>query len=185
MWERNVTYCSSEDNKLLLLPAINGLVGISAHSSKTLEKQISNSITFFCFLFQFPVTVKEYGAVTDIDFSPLEPYNFAVSSSTRVSKVRGCLRQEVEGGIVIMAWKPVTPRKMENVDFKKLWWWCNNLYWGIQNLFLYRFVIDKQNKYFLQNIFWSLIIVFICYFHMTGTNLQSLNKPDREIFIPV
>nr|XP_054755792.1 U3 small nucleolar RNA-associated protein 15 homolog [Lytechinus pictus] len=34
--------------------------------------------------FEFPVTVKEYGAVTDIDFSPVEPYNFAVSSSTRV-----------------------------------------------------------------------------------------------------
>lgn len=34
--------------------------------------------------FKFPVLVKEYGAVTNIDFSPVRPYDFAVTSSMRV-----------------------------------------------------------------------------------------------------
>ncbi|CAH1241709.1 UTP15 [Branchiostoma lanceolatum] len=34
--------------------------------------------------FEFPVTVKEYGAVSCVDFSPVEPYSFAVTASDRV-----------------------------------------------------------------------------------------------------
>ncbi|XP_071494279.1 U3 small nucleolar RNA-associated protein 15 homolog [Diadema antillarum] len=34
--------------------------------------------------FEFPVVVKEYGAVSDIDFCPVEPFSFAASCSTRV-----------------------------------------------------------------------------------------------------
>ncbi|XP_072050689.1 U3 small nucleolar RNA-associated protein 15 homolog [Amphiura filiformis] len=34
--------------------------------------------------FEFPVTVKEFGAITHIEFSPVEPHKFAVTSSSRV-----------------------------------------------------------------------------------------------------
>ncbi|XP_022110346.1 U3 small nucleolar RNA-associated protein 15 homolog [Acanthaster planci] len=34
--------------------------------------------------FEFPVTVKEFGAVTCVDFNPQKPHQFAVTSSTRV-----------------------------------------------------------------------------------------------------
>nr|CAB3267575.1 U3 small nucleolar RNA-associated protein 15 homolog [Phallusia mammillata] len=33
---------------------------------------------------QFPITIKEFGAVTDVAFQPAEPHYFAVTSSTRV-----------------------------------------------------------------------------------------------------
>ncbi|XP_070543000.1 U3 small nucleolar RNA-associated protein 15 homolog [Ptychodera flava] len=33
---------------------------------------------------EFPVTVKEFGAVSHIEFSPIDPHNFAVTSSARV-----------------------------------------------------------------------------------------------------
>jgi len=35
-------------------------------------------------LLQNPVNVKHYNKITDIEFSPLDPYDFAVTSSTRV-----------------------------------------------------------------------------------------------------
>lgn len=38
-----------------------------------------------CFVFQSPVQIKEFGAITKIDFSPLPPHNYAVTASTRVS----------------------------------------------------------------------------------------------------
>ncbi|XP_033634778.1 U3 small nucleolar RNA-associated protein 15 homolog [Asterias rubens] len=34
--------------------------------------------------FEFPVTVKEFGAISSIDFNPKKPHQFAVTSSTRV-----------------------------------------------------------------------------------------------------
>ncbi|XP_067928727.1 U3 small nucleolar RNA-associated protein 15 homolog [Watersipora subatra] len=34
--------------------------------------------------FEFPITKKEYGPITDVQFSPTEPYQYAVTSSTRV-----------------------------------------------------------------------------------------------------
>ncbi|ELR15292.1 U3 small nucleolar RNA-associated protein 15 family protein [Acanthamoeba castellanii str. Neff] len=34
--------------------------------------------------FKFPVLIKQYGAVTSINFSPVSPHNFAVTSSSRV-----------------------------------------------------------------------------------------------------
>lgn len=34
--------------------------------------------------FRFPILTKQYGAVTNIDFSSVDPYDFAVTSSTRV-----------------------------------------------------------------------------------------------------
>lgn len=37
------------------------------------------------YVFQSPVQMKEFGAVTKIDFSPLTPHNYAVTASTRVS----------------------------------------------------------------------------------------------------
>lgn len=36
-------------------------------------------------VFQSPVQIKEFGAITKIDFSPLPPHNYAVTASTRVS----------------------------------------------------------------------------------------------------
>lgn len=38
-----------------------------------------------CFAFsQAPVQIKEFGAITNIDFSPVSPHNFAVTAFTRV-----------------------------------------------------------------------------------------------------
>lgn len=36
------------------------------------------------FHLKVPVTKKEYGAITDIDFCPTDPHYFAVTNSTRV-----------------------------------------------------------------------------------------------------
>ena len=44
----------------------------------------SLSVDFF---FQFPITKKEFGAVTDVAFSPVDPYNYAVTSSARVRNI--------------------------------------------------------------------------------------------------
>lgn len=38
-----------------------------------------------CFFFQPALQIKEFGAVTKIEFSPLPPHNYAVTASTRVS----------------------------------------------------------------------------------------------------
>jgi U3 small nucleolar RNA-associated protein 15 len=40
--------------------------------------------SFSCDAIQFPVLIKQYGAVTSINFSPVSPHNFAVTSSSRV-----------------------------------------------------------------------------------------------------
>ncbi|TPX49459.1 hypothetical protein SeMB42_g01569 [Synchytrium endobioticum] len=48
--------------------------------------------------FKIPITVKEYAAVTDIQFSPTAPYDFAVTSSTRVqvySSVTNTVRKTI------------------------------------------------------------------------------------------
>ncbi len=45
------------------------------------------SIHIHCFVFQSPVQIKEFGAITKIDFSPLPPHNYAVTASTRVSPI--------------------------------------------------------------------------------------------------
>jgi len=39
---------------------------------------------FVIFVFQFPITKKEYGPIIDVNFSPTEPYQYAVASSSRV-----------------------------------------------------------------------------------------------------
>ncbi|CAH1797851.1 unnamed protein product [Owenia fusiformis] len=44
---------------------------------------------------EFPVIKKEYGAVTNIDFSPVEPYNFAVTNSSRV-QIYNCRSNQAE-----------------------------------------------------------------------------------------
>lgn len=36
------------------------------------------------FYFQFPTTIKHYGFINGLDFSPVNPYNVAVSYSTKV-----------------------------------------------------------------------------------------------------
>ena len=36
-------------------------------------------------LSQAPILIKEFGAVSNIDFSPVTPHNFAVTAFTRVS----------------------------------------------------------------------------------------------------
>ncbi|XP_071100643.1 U3 small nucleolar RNA-associated protein 15 homolog [Haliotis cracherodii] len=46
------------------------------------EKETSDNI--YWKQLEVPITKKEYGAITDIDFSPTEPYNYAVTNSTRV-----------------------------------------------------------------------------------------------------
>lgn len=38
-------------------------------------------------LLQSPILLKEYGAVTSIDVSPMEPHEYAVTTSTRVSLI--------------------------------------------------------------------------------------------------
>lgn len=46
------------------------------------------AVAYPCFcLFQPPVQIKEFGAVTHIDISSVAPYNYAVTASTRVSLV--------------------------------------------------------------------------------------------------
>ena len=39
---------------------------------------------FYYFFLQTPTIIKEYGAITDINFCPTSPYDFAVTNSTRV-----------------------------------------------------------------------------------------------------
>jgi len=38
-----------------------------------------------CFFFQPALQIKEFGAITNIEFSPVPPHNYAVTASTRVS----------------------------------------------------------------------------------------------------
>lgn len=40
---------------------------------------------FIIGLFQFPIVVKEYGAVSHVDFCPSKPHDFVATSSSRVS----------------------------------------------------------------------------------------------------
>lgn len=42
------------------------------------------------FLLQAPVQIKEFGAITNVDFSPLAPHNFAVTAFTRVRWLFSC-----------------------------------------------------------------------------------------------
>lgn len=39
----------------------------------------------FLFFIKTPVQIKEFGAVSKVDFSPQPPYNYAVTASSRVS----------------------------------------------------------------------------------------------------
>lgn len=46
-----------------------------------------NNASLFLFS-QAPVQIKEFGAITNIDFSPVAPHNFAVTAFTRVCWLR-------------------------------------------------------------------------------------------------
>ena len=53
------------------------LISILTHRTKSVNSLL---------VLQNPVTVKEYGAITDIDFCQVKPHNFAVTNSMRVSE---------------------------------------------------------------------------------------------------
>lgn len=44
-----------------------------------------NSVNMLLFFIKTPVQIKEFGAVSKVDFSPQPPYNYAVTASSRVS----------------------------------------------------------------------------------------------------
>lgn len=45
------------------------------------------SLGFLLHFSQAPIQIKEFGAITNIDFSPVAPHNFAVTAFTRVCKL--------------------------------------------------------------------------------------------------
>lgn len=50
-----------------------------------IEIIICNSVNTLFFFIKTPVQIKEFGAVSKVDFSPQPPYNYAVTASSRVN----------------------------------------------------------------------------------------------------
>jgi hypothetical protein len=76
-----------ENLKLVnIIPCSSSNISLNILESKKQSTSILLQYRLFCNqTLQVPVTKKEYGPITHIDFSPVEPHNFAVTNSTRVS----------------------------------------------------------------------------------------------------
>lgn len=61
-----------------------GTKNISVSSRINFANVSYMKFNFYIFYLKVPVTKKEYGAITDIDFCPTVPHYFAVTNSTRV-----------------------------------------------------------------------------------------------------
>lgn len=61
-----------------------GTKNISVSSRINFANISYTKFNFYIFYLKVPVTKKEYGAITDIDFCPTAPHYFAVTNSTRV-----------------------------------------------------------------------------------------------------
>lgn len=71
---------------------------------------------FFVFS-QPPIQIKEFGAITSIDFSPVAPHNFAVTAFSRVSRIFLCIHYQLFF-TVLSTNQPSVVLPIKNVPFQ-------------------------------------------------------------------
>ena len=70
-----------------------------------------------CTCSQYPVVVKEYGAITSIAFSPVAPYDYAVTSSARVCRFEfKCAMDSVLDRLQVQIYNSITNKSRRTIS---------------------------------------------------------------------